>query len=120
MLDENFKIVQKFGGSSFIQAGHTNNFFGPIWKNLNLPSLTHLGVVVQTMPPPILNLNAEQSPRGASKTSSEEKEFQEITAGTFKDFGIRYDKQNVIDDGQTAQSIRNLEELNSDEAVANL
>jgi hypothetical protein len=61
------------------------------------------------MPPPILNLNAEQSPRGASKTSSEEKEFKEITAGVFKDAGLRYDKQNLLDDGQTSQSVRNLE-----------
>lgn len=27
VLDENYKIVQKFAGTSFIQAGHTNNFF---------------------------------------------------------------------------------------------
>lgn len=56
ILDENYKIVQKFAGTSFIQAQHTNNFFELLLKNLNLPSLVHLGVVVQTLPPPILNL----------------------------------------------------------------
>lgn len=117
VLDENYKIVQKFAGTSFIQAQHTNNFFELLLKNLNLSSLVHLGVVVQTLPPPILNLNAAETPRGASKTSSEEKEFKEITSKTFQAYGIRYDKQNVIDDNQTQHAIRNLEDLNTEQAA---
>ena len=118
MLDENFKIVSKFAGTSFIQAQHTNNFFELLLKNLNLPSLVHLGVVVQTMPPPILNLKGGDTPRGEPKVSSEEKEFKEITAGAFKDYGIRYDKQNVIDDNQSQMGIRNTERLSTDAATA--
>ena len=109
VLDENFKIVQKFAGTSFIQAQHTNNFFELLLKNLKLPDLVHLGVVVQTLPPPILNLKGGDTPRGEPKVSSEEKEFKEITAGAFKDYGIRYDKQNVIDDNQSQMGIRNVE-----------
>ena len=109
MLDENLKIVKKFAGTSFIQAQHTNNFFELLLKNLKLSELVHLGVVVQTMPPPILNLKGGSGPSGTPSTSSEEKEFKEITAGAFKDYGIRYDKQNSIDDNQTQHAIRNVE-----------
>lgn len=109
VLDENLKIVKKFAGTSFVQAQHTNNFFELLLKNLNLPSLVHLGVVVQTMPPPILNLKPGSGPSGTPSTSSEEKEFKEITAGAFKDYGIRYDKQNSIDDNQAQHAIRNVE-----------
>ena len=43
-----------------------------------------------------------------------------MTAGVFKDYGIRYDKQNVIDDPQTSQAIRNAEGLSTDEAAPKL
>ncbi|MDQ1343694.1 MAG: hypothetical protein QG650_414 [Patescibacteria group bacterium] len=117
ILDENYKIAKKFAGSSFVQAQHTNNFFELLLKNLNLPNLMHLGVVVQTMPPPILNVKGGDTPRGEPKTSSEEKEFKEVTEGTFKDFGIRYDKQNVIDDLQVAQCLRNSEDISTNDVT---
>lgn len=109
--------MSKFAGSSFIQAQHTNNFFELLLKNLNLPSLVHLGVVVQTMPPPILNLKPGSGPSGTPTTSSEEKEFKEITAGAFADYGIRYDKQNSIDDNQTQHAIRNVEGLSTSDVT---
>lgn len=118
VLDQNFKIVNEFAGSSFIQAQHTNNFFELLLKNLNLPSLAHLGVIVTTLPPPILNINGGDSPRGEPKTSSEEKEFKEVTAGTFKDFGIRYDKQNELDDSQVDHGISNTQGLSTDRVAS--
>lgn len=69
------------------------------------------------MPPPILNLKGGDTPRGEPKVSSEEKEFKEITAGAFKDYGIRYDKQNVIDDNQSQMGIRNTEGISTDAAA---
>lgn len=119
VLDKNFKIVQAFAGSSFIQAQHTNNFFELLLKNLSLPSIVHLGVVVQTMPPPILNLNGGDTPRGAPKVSDEEKEFQEVTACAFAESGIAdYRKQNLIDDPKGSEAVRNLEALSTDQAAA--
>ena len=118
VLDYNFKIVKTFAGASFIQAQHTNNFFELLLKNLSLPSLAHLGVVVQTMPPPILNLNGGDTPRGAPKVSEEQKEFQEVTACAFGDQGIaNYKKQNVIDDPTAQQDVRNMAYASSENAV---
>jgi hypothetical protein len=86
VLDQNFKIVKEFAGTSFVQAQHTNNFFELLLKNLNLPSLAHLGVVVSTLPPPMLNLDPSNTPRGQMPVSSAEKEYKEVTNGVFKDF----------------------------------
>lgn len=56
ILDENLKIANKFAPSSFVQAKMTKMFFGLSLKNLDLPSMLHIGTVVTRLPPPILNL----------------------------------------------------------------
>ena len=55
ILDENLKIANKFAVSSFVQSKLTNNFFQLSLKDLDLPSLIHIGTVVTRLPPPLLN-----------------------------------------------------------------
>lgn len=114
ILDQNFKIMKDFGGSSFVQAGHTNNFFELLLRNLRLPDMAHLGVVVSTLPPPILNLKPGSTPRGNSPTTSEQKEFEEMTVGVFKDYGIEYERQNDLQTKWLSERIRNTEALSTD------
>lgn len=63
ILEQNYKIVTRFAGSSFIQAKHTNNFFQLLLKNLRLPDMSHIGVVTTSLPAPILNLPGNKTPR---------------------------------------------------------
>ncbi len=77
ILDENLKIADKFAPSSFVQAKMTKMFFGLSLKNLDLPSLLHIGVIVSRLPPPILNLTP--------KTTDEDDEFNKILVGTFEE-----------------------------------
>jgi len=65
ILDQNLKIANTFAGSSLVQAKMTNLFFGLSLKDLNLPSMLHIGAVVSSLPPPLLNLKKESGSAGA-------------------------------------------------------
>ena len=96
ILQKNLKIATEFSGSSHIQAKHTNNFFELGLKDLDLPSMAHLGVVVTTLPAPILNLAGKDTPRGVPKQSDSEKSFDEMTTNLFKDRGLEKKSQNRL------------------------
>ncbi len=96
ILQQNLKIVNHFAGSSFIQAKHTNNFFDLLLKNIDLPSMSHIGVVVSSLPAPILNLPAKKTPRGTPFQTDAQKEFTEMKSGVFKDYGIDVRRANAL------------------------
>ena len=96
ILEQNFKIVTNFAGSSFTQAKHTNNFFELLLKNLDLPGMAHIGVVVSSLPAPILNLPGKDTPRGAGGETETKKEFTQMRTNIMKDYGIDVKKANQI------------------------
>jgi hypothetical protein len=96
ILEQNFKIVTEFAGSSFTQAKHTNNFFELLLKNLDLPGMSHIGVVVTSLPAPILNLPGKDTPRGGSGESESKKEFTEMHTNLMKDYGIDAKRANML------------------------
>jgi hypothetical protein len=61
VLDQNLKIANTFAGSSLVQSKMTNLFFGLSLKDLNLPGMLHIGAVVSSLPPPLLNLKKNPS-----------------------------------------------------------
>ncbi|MFZ4461005.1 MAG: hypothetical protein ACOYN2_00160 [Patescibacteria group bacterium] len=96
ILQQNLKIVLKFAGSSFVQAKHTKNFFELLLKNINLPSMAHIGTVVTSRPPPILNLPGKDTPRGAPKQTVQEKDIEEFYTNILADYGMNQQRQNAI------------------------
>ena len=111
------KVVTEFAGSSFIQAKHTNNFFELLLKNLNLPSMAHIGVVVTSLPAPILNLPGKDTPRGNPPESENEKEFIEIETGVLMDYGFdvkRVNSLETIANNPKDYSIQTLSSLTTD------
>ena len=96
ILEQNYKIITSYAGASLIQAKHTNNYFEFLQKNLNLPDMTHLGVVVTSLPAPIINLPGASTPRGAPKQTDNEKEFDEMEIGVLKDYGLDKLRQNAL------------------------
>lgn len=117
ILEQNFKIVNTFAGSSFIQAKHTNNFFQLLLKNMSLPSMAHIGVVVTSLPAPILNLPGEKTPRGKPSQSDSEKEYDEMVSGVFTDYGLNVKRSNVlptIANNEKDYGITLLQDLTSD------
>jgi hypothetical protein len=97
VLEMNMKIVTEFAGSSFTQAKHTNNFFELLLKNLNLPGMSHIGIVVTSLPAPILNLPGKDTPRGNPPESENEKEFTEIETGVLMDYGFDVKRVNSLE-----------------------
>jgi hypothetical protein len=96
VLEQNFKIVTQFAGSSFTQAKHTNNFFELLLKNLDLPGMSHIGVVVSSLPAPILNLPGKDTPRWASGESDSKKEFTEMRTNLMKNYGVSVKSPNAL------------------------
>ncbi len=58
IVDHTLEILNEYAPTSFAQARMTNNFFELSLKDLDLPSMVHIGVVVSRKTPPILNLEA--------------------------------------------------------------
>lgn len=123
ILEQNFKIVNTFAGSSFIQAKHTNNFFQLLLKNMDLPSMAHIGVVVTSLPAPILNLPGENTPRGKPAQSEAEKEYTELVSGVFADYGLDVRRSNslsVIAKNEKDYGVTLLQELTTDATASKL
>jgi hypothetical protein len=117
ILEQNFKIVKEFAGSSFIQAKPTNNFFQLLLKDMDLPSMAHIGVVVTSLPAPILNLPGEKTPRGKPSQTDAQKEFDEMESGVFKDYGLSVKRSNalpIIANNERDYGISTLEALTTD------
>ena len=123
ILEQNFKIVTTFAGSSFIQAKHTNNFFQLLLKNMDLPSMAHIGVVVTSLPAPILNLPGENTPRGKPSQSEAEKEYTELVSGVFADYGLDVRRSNtlsIISKNEKDYGVTLLRELTTDATASKL
>lgn len=99
ILDENLKIVNTFAPSSFVQAKMTKMFFGLSLKNLDFPSLLHIGVIVSRLPPPILNFTPE---------TAEDEEFNKILVGTFEELWLDFKRQNSLEKNNESRAIHNL------------
>jgi hypothetical protein len=62
VVDKNLKIVNEYASKSFIQSNMERNFFEmPFSSFLNLPNLLSMGVIVSSLPPPILNLEPKKA-----------------------------------------------------------
>ncbi len=123
VLEQNFKIVTEFAGSSFIQAKMPYNFFQLLLKDMNLPSMAHIGVVVTSLPAPILNLPGGKTPRGAPTQSDAEKEFDDMVSGVFTDYGLSVKRSNqlsAISNNEKDLAISNMEALTTDYAPQKL
>jgi hypothetical protein len=123
ILEQNFKIVTHFAGSSFTQAKHTNNFFELLLKNLDLPGMAHIGVVVTSLPAPILNLPGKDTPRWANGESEDKKEFTEMRTNLMKNYGVSIKNPNAlpgIGDNNRDYGITLLDGLSTDFAEAKL
>ncbi len=61
----------------------------------------HIGTVVTSRPPPILNLAGKDTPRGAPKQNDDEKLFDEITTNVLADYGLNTKRENALLENKT-------------------
>ncbi|NDK19913.1 hypothetical protein GW819_03655 [Candidatus Gracilibacteria bacterium] len=121
ILDQNLKIVNTFASSSFTQAKMTKNFLELSIKDLNLPDILHIGVVVSSLPPPILNIKKPASGGGNSggnsggSNSGEDDEFNKILIGTFEEQGLDFKRQNSLENTNEAHKVNNCFGLKTDD-----
>ena len=90
---------------------------------MDLPSMAHIGVVVTSLPAPILNLPGEKTPRGKPSQSDAEKEYDEMVSGVFADYGLNVKRSNVlpiISKNEKDYRVSLLQELTSDAAPSKL
>jgi hypothetical protein len=66
ILDQNLEIANKFASSSFVQSHMTNMFFQLSFKDLDLSTMGHIGVIFSKLPPPILNLKKSSASTSTS------------------------------------------------------
>ena len=60
--------------------------------------MSHIGVVVTSLPAPILNLAGKDTPRGASGESESKKEFTEMRVNLMKNYGVSVKSPNALPD----------------------
>ncbi len=95
ILDKNLEIANKFAAISLIQSVMTQNFLDlSILKSLNLPSMAHLWVVIQQLPPPILNLKSKKT---STPDSTKEFSNKDLLIGVFSSYKIYKDKEKYLD-----------------------
>ncbi len=58
--------------------------------------MSHIGVVVSSLPAPILNLPGKDTPRGGGGESETKKEFSQLRTNIMKDYGIDAKKVNLL------------------------
>lgn len=120
ILDENLKIANKFAPSSFVQAKMTKMFFGLSLKNLDLPSMLHIGIVQSSLPPPILNFKkgttgGETNVGATSK--EEEDEINKVLVGTFEEVGLDFKRQNSLERNNESRAVHNLTYITTDSVI---
>jgi hypothetical protein len=102
VLDKHLKIIDQYAWKSMIQSNMTKNFFSlSILKNMNLPSMVYLGMVISHVPPPILNLK--------KKSWKESSEFanETILERTFEQNWLDYKTQNEFSPDYEYKTIGN-------------
>lgn len=93
LIQRSNKHLRKFVNSSLVQSEMATNNFQLSLRNLNLPDMFHMWVVIQTKPVPILKLD---------KNNSEEKEDKSEFSGKnlletyYKNLGLEYQRKNDI------------------------
>lgn len=103
ILDKHLEIANVYSAKSLVQSTMTKNFFSlSLLKDLNLPSMAHLGIVVTSLPPPILNLE----PKNKS-TSIWELKFEEILEKTFAENWVDWKTQNNLNPSYEFKNIGN-------------
>ncbi|OIP54948.1 hypothetical protein AUK10_00235 [Candidatus Gracilibacteria bacterium CG2_30_37_12] len=116
ILDQNLKIANTFAGSSLVQAKMTNLFFGLSLKDLNLPSMLHIGAVVSSLPPPLLNLKKESGSAGAggdagTSSADDGDEFNRTLVCAFEESGLDFKRQNSLEKNDESRMVQNLVHL---------
>lgn len=115
ILDENFKIANKFAPSSFVQSKMTRNFFQLSLKNLDLPSMAHIGTVVSRLPPPLLNFKpGTTGGSGDGESTGQKDEFNQIIVNTFEEVGLDFKRQNSLERNNESRMVNNLTNLSTD------
>jgi hypothetical protein len=79
----------------------TKNFFESSFKNLNLGSRVHLGVMVTTKPVKLLNVASKGKP-GDNLNMKQKMTVNQILEQTFRDYCIEPKTQNNLDPNGTA------------------
>jgi hypothetical protein len=92
VLDKNFKIAEKFAGTSLIASKQTKNFFELWFKNLNLSSRVHLWVMVTSKPVQLLNLAKWNDALNQKKEDT----TAQILEKTFAEYWINYKRKNAL------------------------
>ena len=97
----------------------TRNFFQLSLKNLDLPSLAHIGTVVTRLPPPLLNFKPGTTggDTGGFNSTGEADEFNQILVGTFEEMGLDFKRQNSLEQNNQSRMVNNLTHLTTDSVV---
>jgi len=121
IVEKHFKIVNATANKSLVQSDISLNFFWlSILRNLNLPSMAHLWLVVSHLPPPLLNLAQSKSNWTSGWSlgskwiwSCADLKNPEIIASAFKQNGIDSVRPNYISPDYETKNISNSEWLNA-------
>lgn len=98
----------------------TRNFFQLSLKNLNLPSIFHMGTVVSRLPPPLLNFKPGTTggEEAGEDSKPKEDEFNAILVNTFEEMGLDFKRQNSLEQNNTSLAINNCTYLSTDGCAA--
>lgn len=95
----------------------TRNFFQLSLKNLDLPSMAHIGTVVSRLPPPLLNFKPGTTGGGDGESTGQKDEFNQIIVNAFEEVGLDFKRQNSLERNDESRVVNNLTELTTDSTV---
>lgn len=120
ILDKHFAIMDKQSRTSMNQSNMTTEFFSlDLLKNFNLPDMAHLWIIVTSLPPPILNLEAKdrQNPDWTNKWNWSKADFSDdnLYSMIFDWYGLKFNSPNDLSAELTDLQISNCWELTTNE-----
>ena len=120
ILDKHFLIMDKQSRTSMNQSNMTTEFFSlDLLKNLNLPDMAHLWIIVTSLPPPILNLEAKdrQNPDWTNKWKWSKADFSDdnLFNTIFIWYGLKYNSPNDLSAEMEDLQIANCSELTTND-----
>lgn len=124
IVEKHFKIVNSTANKPNVQSDISLNFFWlSILRNLNLPSMAHLWLVVSHLPPPILNLSKSKWANWAGWSvgskwiwSCADLKNSAILSSAMKQNGIDSNRPNYISPDYETKDMSNTEWLNTNTA----
>ncbi|MDD2486841.1 MAG: hypothetical protein PHS92_00520 [Candidatus Gracilibacteria bacterium] len=117
ILEKNYKIADKISSTPLIQSEMTKtNFSLSILKNLKLGKMLHMGIVISSLPLPILSLN-KGTPSGNGGEVGIKQDFidEQIYINSFSQYGLKYKSQNDLSDDAADLAMKNCLKLNTED-----